>query len=233
MARLLRALRLFAALADGGLWTHACRVSVSASWVPVPLCASWACRCGGQGPPFLLDFPHFFFFCFSFCARSLRPLAARSLRRLAPSCSNALSSGSVPWPSVPPLVLLVELCWISRWLLRRSLGHSVLAVQNLRLAHRRVFILLVGPRQEILKKIHVGLACLTSYSNEPLQAPSHWCSVHKSARDVKAAVAYCQLPIKYKPIMLSFSSSSTKKLQLFYIGNYDISGLLLCTWLLV
>ncbi|KAM3256189.1 hypothetical protein ACQJBY_048985 [Aegilops geniculata] len=147
MARLLRALRLFAALADGGLWTHACRVSVSASWVPVPLCASWACRCGGQGPPFLLDFPHFFFFCFSFCARSLRPLAARSLRRLAPSCSNALSSGSVPWPSVPPLVLLVELCWISRWLLRRSLGHSVLAVQNLRLAHRRVFILLVGPRQ--------------------------------------------------------------------------------------
>uniref|UniRef100_A0A8R7P6P6 Uncharacterized protein n=1 Tax=Triticum urartu TaxID=4572 RepID=A0A8R7P6P6_TRIUA len=67
-----------------------------------------------------------------------------------------------------------------------------------------------SPCPEILKKIHVGLACLTSYSNEPLQAPSHRCSVHKSARDVKAAVAYCQLPIKYKTIMLSFSSGSTK-----------------------
>ncbi|KAM3385714.1 hypothetical protein ACQJBY_009458 [Aegilops geniculata] len=88
-----------------------------------------------------------------------------------------------------------------------------------------------SPRSGILKKIHVGLACLTSCSNDPLQALSRQCSVHKSVRDVKAVVASCQLPIKCKPIMLSFSSTSTKKLQQFYMGNYDISCLLLCTLL--
>ncbi|XP_048557969.1 uncharacterized protein LOC125538736 isoform X2 [Triticum urartu] len=130
MPRLLSALRVFAALTDSGLRPHAGRVSVFASWVPMPLCASWARRCGGQGPPFLFGFPLFFLSCFSFCARSLRPLAARSLHRLASSRSNALSSGSAPWPSVPPLVMLVELPWISRWLLSRSVGRSVLAVQE-------------------------------------------------------------------------------------------------------
>ncbi|XBJ16385.1 hypothetical protein VPH35_008037 [Triticum aestivum] len=97
MPRLLNALRVFAALTDIGLRPHAGRVSVSASWVPMSLCASWACRCGGQGPPFLFGFPLFFFSCFSFCARSLRPLVralfVTSLRPVRTPCPPALHHG--------------------------------------------------------------------------------------------------------------------------------------------